>query len=71
MVAIAGLIRDERLGVFVLANLDHAELRHALMLDVFDRYLGRPRRDWSAELLKLYGDLQRRPMRAERRRRRA
>ena len=31
MVAIHGLIRDERLGVYVLANLDHAELRHALM----------------------------------------
>ena len=31
MVAIHGLIRDERLGVYVLGNLDHAEVRHALM----------------------------------------
>ena len=31
MVAIAGLIRDQRVGVYVLANIDHAELRHALM----------------------------------------
>ena len=38
-----GLIPDERLGVYVLANLDHAELRHALMYKVFDRYLGAPR----------------------------
>ena len=57
MVAIAGLIRDRGLGVYVLANLDHAELRHALMYKVFDLYLGRPTRDWSAEMLALYGEL--------------
>jgi len=59
MVAIHGLMRDERLGVFVLANRDHAELRHALMLNVFDRFTGAGERDWSVELQKLYGDLQR------------
>ena len=58
MVAIHGLIRDERLGVYVLANRDHTELRHALMLNVFDRAVGAATRDWSAELLALYGDLQ-------------
>lgn len=58
MVAIHGLIRDERLGVYVLANRDHAELRHALMLNVFDRFTGGGERDWSSELKKLYGDLQ-------------
>jgi hypothetical protein len=58
MVAIHGLIRSERLGVYVLANLDHAELRHALMYTVFDLYGGEgPRRDWSAELLELYRSL--------------
>ena len=57
MVAIHGLIRDERLGVYVLGNLDHAEVRHALMYTVFDRYAGRSDRDWSADFLKLYGDL--------------
>jgi CubicO group peptidase (beta-lactamase class C family) len=57
MVAIIGLIPDERLGVYVLANLDHAEVRHALMLRVFDLYLGNPMRDWSAELLRLYGGI--------------
>ena len=60
MVAIHGLIRDERLGVFVLGNLDHAEVRHALMYTAFDRFGGRPERDWSADLLKLYGDIQKR-----------
>ena len=57
MVAIHGLIRDERLGVYVLGNLDHVELRHAIMYDVFDRYGGRQDRDWSAEFLKLYSSL--------------
>ena len=57
MVAIHGLMRDERLGVFVLANRDHAEVRHALMLNVFDRFTGAGERDWSAELITLYRDL--------------
>jgi CubicO group peptidase (beta-lactamase class C family) len=57
MVAIAGLIRDRNLGVFVLANLDHTELRHALMYRVFDAYLGRPARDWSADMRTLYAGL--------------
>ena len=60
MVAIAGLIRDEKLGVFVLGNLDHAEVRHALMYSVFDRAAGKPGLDWSAELQKLYGENQQR-----------
>lgn len=54
-VALIGLIADERLGVYVLANADHIEVRHALMLRVFDLFLGEPVRDWSAELQKLYG----------------
>ena len=60
MIAIAGLIRDERLGVYVLANLSGGELRHALMYTVFDRYAGKSDRDWSADLLKLYGDARKR-----------
>ena len=59
MVAIHGLLRDERVGVVVLANLDHAELRHAIMLDVFDRYIGGGRRDWSRDLRGLYDGLRR------------
>lgn len=58
MVAIHGLLRDAGVGVIVLANLDHAELRHALMLEVFDRYIGEPRRDWNADLKSLYDGLQ-------------
>lgn len=53
--AIVGLIPEERVGVVVFANLDHAEVRHALMYRVFDAYLGGPPRDWSKELRALYG----------------
>ena len=60
MIAIAGLIRDEKLGMFVLANLSGGELRHALMYTVFDRYAAKPDRDWSVDLLKVYGDIRER-----------
>lgn len=58
MVAIAGLIRDEGIGVYVLANRDHAEVRHALMYRVFDLFDGKPPRDWSSELKALYDKLE-------------
>ena len=54
MCAIIGLIPEKRLGVYVLENLDHAELRHGLMYSVFDLYDAGPPRDWSAELRKLF-----------------
>lgn len=52
--AIVGLLPDKGLGVCVLGNLDHAEFRHAVMLKLFDLFLGGARRDWSGELLSLY-----------------
>jgi CubicO group peptidase (beta-lactamase class C family) len=52
MSALIGLLPDQRMGVYVLANIDHAELRHALMYKAFDIYSGNPARDWSAELRK-------------------
>jgi len=57
--AIVGLIPDRRLGVAIFTNLDHSELRHALMYAVFDRYLGpsNPAHDWSAEMRALYRGL--------------
>jgi CubicO group peptidase (beta-lactamase class C family) len=54
MCAIIGLMPNERLGVYVLENLDHAELRHALMYSVFDLYNGGRARDWSAEVKTLF-----------------
>ena len=52
--AIIGLMPNKRLGVYVLENLDHAELRHGLMYSAFDLYSGGSQRDWSAELKKLF-----------------
>ena len=57
MCAIIGLMPNERVGVYVLENLDHAELRHALMYSAFDLYNGAPKRDWSAEVHTLFQSL--------------
>jgi CubicO group peptidase (beta-lactamase class C family) len=55
LVAIVGLVRDERLGVAIFGNLDHAELRHALMYSAFDLFLdGELSRDWNGELRAMY-----------------
>jgi CubicO group peptidase (beta-lactamase class C family) len=53
MCALIGLMPNERVGVYVLENLDHAELRHGLMYSVFDLYNGGGR-DWSAALKTLF-----------------
>jgi CubicO group peptidase (beta-lactamase class C family) len=52
--AIIGLLPEQNVGVYVLGNLDHAELRHALMYQVFDLYGAAPVRDWSADLHALF-----------------
>ncbi len=57
MCAIIGLEPRERVGVYVLENLDHAELRHALMYEVFDLYAGRTTRDWSRDVRALFDSL--------------
>lgn len=67
MVAIIGLMLDEGLGVYVLSNLDHVEVRHALMLKTFDVFTGAPARDWSAELRTLYGDMRAQGVAAQKR----
>lgn len=56
--AIIGLMRDKKLGVYVFGNLDHAEVRHALMYKVFDLFAFNDNsRDWSTELKTLYDRL--------------
>jgi hypothetical protein len=55
MVAIAGMIPDENVGVYVMGNLDHVELRHAIMLAVFDLFIeGNLSRNWSEVFYELY-----------------
>ena len=52
--AIIGIEPNKRLGVYVLENLDHAELRHGLMYSVFDLFENGPRRDWSKDLQPIF-----------------
>lgn len=61
-VAIVALMPSRRVGLSVMANVDRAELRHALVYELFDRVLDAagdarpsPRRDWS-RILKTYYD---------------
>ncbi len=53
-VAIHGLMPSENIGVYVFGNLDHTEIRHALMYRAFDMLLGEKERDWSSEFKSLY-----------------
>ena len=56
--AIIGLLRDKNLGVYIFGNLDHAEVRHALMYKVFDLFAFNDNsRDWSSEFKTLYDKL--------------
>ncbi|HZS08205.1 MAG TPA: serine hydrolase [Blastocatellia bacterium] len=53
MVAMVGMIPEEKLGVVILSNLDPGDLPSALMYRAFDAYLGLPAQDWSARMLKV------------------
>jgi len=54
--AIHGLLLEDKMGVYIYGNLDHAEVRHALMFKAFDVFGNgaAPDRDWSSEFRKLY-----------------
>ncbi len=55
LVAIAGIVHDKNLGIYVFANLDHAELRHAIMYKAIDLYaFNDDSRDWNKEVFDLY-----------------
>ena len=57
--AIVGLLRDKKLGVYIFGNLDHAEVRHALMFKVFDVFAFNDNsRDWSKEFKTLYDGIE-------------
>ena len=58
LVAIVGLLRDKDIAVYVFANLDHAELRHAIMYKAIDLYaFDDDGRDWHKEIYDLYSGL--------------
>ncbi len=56
-VAIHAQMPEERTGVYIFANLDHAEIRHALMFKALDQFALGGDRDWSNEFLTLYAQL--------------
>lgn len=56
-IAITGQIPDKHIAVYVFANLDHAEMRHALMFRALDQFSLGVDHDWNAEFLGLYGGI--------------
>ena len=65
--AMMGLLPDAKVGVFIAGNLDHAEFRHALLLQVMDIFAGtngEAARNWSAEFLALYKGISDRSVKA-------
>jgi CubicO group peptidase (beta-lactamase class C family) len=55
LTAIAGLLPDEHFGIYIFGNLDHAELRHALMYKAFDLWCFNDNgKDWSQKMYTLY-----------------
>ena len=57
LTAITAQLPDEKLGVYVFGNYDHAEVRHALVYKTFDWFALGGNRDWSTEFKKLYDGL--------------
>lgn len=56
--AIIGLVPEHDFGFYFFGNLDHAELRHALMLKSIDHFVFEDEdRDWSTEVYDLYAGL--------------
>ncbi|CAN5471220.1 serine hydrolase [soil metagenome] len=66
LTAINAQIQGENVGFYIFENLDHAELRHALMYKALDLFaLGGADRDWSAEFFKLYSGIHEKREKAE------
>lgn len=54
-VAIIGLIPDEDFGIYIFADMDHTEIRHALMYKAMDLFVFNDNsNDWSKDFYKLY-----------------
>jgi CubicO group peptidase (beta-lactamase class C family) len=57
LIALHAQLPDASLGYYFLGNLDHAEVRHALMYKAFDVFALGDNRDWSTEMKALYKEL--------------
>jgi hypothetical protein len=65
-VAIIGLIPDQHFGVYIFGNMDHTELRHALMYKAMDLWCFNDNsNDWSSDLYKLYVGLKKKSKQKE------
>lgn len=54
-VAILGLLPSEHFGIYIFGNLDHSEVRHALMYKAMDLWGFHDNyRDWSTDLYAMY-----------------
>jgi CubicO group peptidase (beta-lactamase class C family) len=54
LTAITAQLPDEKLGVYVFGNYDHAEVRHVLMYKTLDFFALGGNRDWNAEFKTVY-----------------
>ena len=55
LIAIAGILHDKNTAVYVMANMDHAELRHAILYKALDLWaFDDDSRDWHTEVFDLY-----------------
>lgn len=57
LTAITAQLPEDKLGIFVFGNLDHAEVRHALVYKAFDWFALGGTRDWNAEFFTLYSKI--------------
>jgi CubicO group peptidase (beta-lactamase class C family) len=64
-VAIHAQLPDEKLGIYVFGNYDHAEVRHALVYKAFDLFALGGTRDWSTDFKKLYDNINARSEKAQ------
>lgn len=57
-VAICGLINDAHFGIYIFGNLDHTEVRHALMYKAMDYWIfNDDKNDWSTDFYNMYKGL--------------
>ncbi len=57
LTAIVGLMPEEKIGVFIYGNYDHAEVRHALLYKSLDFFALGGNRDWNGEVSSLFQTL--------------
>jgi CubicO group peptidase (beta-lactamase class C family) len=66
LVAILGMIPEEKLAIYVFGNLDHTEIRHALVYKAFDLWIFNDHsKDWSKDFLALYQGIEKQAKKAE------